>query len=129
MLRTHEGQLVFSDQTKIRFVTALDLIKCLKQIKKITEIAPYVRTYFWATIYYMYHGFSHFAILVVEANFSYFWGSWEFRDFFGYIYIGGNLDPLREFSGMRGVCNSGFLVTNCIHKGYFGSIWCAFSMI
>ena len=41
MLRTHDGKWVFSDKT-IRLVTALDLIKCLKQIK----IASYMRTYF-----------------------------------------------------------------------------------
>ena len=48
MLRTHEGK-------NILFVTVLVLIKCLKHIK-ITEIAPYVRTYFWVTIKYKYHG-------------------------------------------------------------------------
>ena len=32
MLRTHEDKYVFSDKN-IRFLTALDLIKCLKQIK------------------------------------------------------------------------------------------------
>ena len=34
MLRKHEGKEVFSQQNKIRFVTVLDLIKCLKQVKK-----------------------------------------------------------------------------------------------
>ena len=33
MFRTHEEKQVFSEK-KIRFVTALDLIKCLKQIKQ-----------------------------------------------------------------------------------------------
>ena len=32
-LRTHEGKLVFSVK-KFRFVTAFDLVKCLKYIKK-----------------------------------------------------------------------------------------------
>ena len=31
MLRTHEGNVYLSEENKIRFVTALDLIKCLKQ--------------------------------------------------------------------------------------------------
>ena len=46
MLRTHEG--------KIKFVTALVLIKCLKT-DQITKIAPYVRATFWVTILYKYH--------------------------------------------------------------------------
>ena len=33
MIRTHEGKWVFSEGKKSRFVTALDLIKCLKEIK------------------------------------------------------------------------------------------------
>ena len=33
MLRTCEGKQVFSEEEKIRFVTAIDLKKCLKQIK------------------------------------------------------------------------------------------------
>ena len=33
MFRTHEGKWVFSGKN-IRFVTALDVIKCLKQIEK-----------------------------------------------------------------------------------------------
>ena len=33
MLRTHEGKLIFSDNN-IRFVTALELIKSLKQVKE-----------------------------------------------------------------------------------------------
>ena len=32
MLRTHEGKLVFSDKNT-RFVTALDVIKCLEQVE------------------------------------------------------------------------------------------------
>ena len=32
MLRTHKAKYVFSEK-KIKFVTALNLIKCLKQIK------------------------------------------------------------------------------------------------
>ena len=32
MLRTHEGKVVLSDKY-IRFVTALDLIKCLEQVE------------------------------------------------------------------------------------------------
>ena len=43
-MRTHEGKLVFSEKEKNGFVTAIDLIKCLRQIIK--EIAPYMRTYF-----------------------------------------------------------------------------------
>ena len=33
MLRTHEGKCVFLDES-IRFVTALELIECLKQVEK-----------------------------------------------------------------------------------------------
>ena len=33
-LRTCEGNQVFSEEEKIRFVTALDLNKCLSQIRK-----------------------------------------------------------------------------------------------
>ena len=33
LLRTHEGKYAFSEKT-FRFVTALDLIECLKQIKR-----------------------------------------------------------------------------------------------
>ena len=42
MLRTNEGKFVFSKK-KILFVTTLDLIKCLKQIKQqrlLTMCAP-----------------------------------------------------------------------------------------
>ena len=38
MLRTHEGKQVFSQEKKKRFLTALDLMRCLKQVKK-TDIA------------------------------------------------------------------------------------------
>ena len=44
LLRTYEEKYFFS-VLKIQFVTALDLIKYLNQIK-ITEITNYVRIYF-----------------------------------------------------------------------------------
>ena len=34
MLRTFEGKQVFSEGKNIRFVTTLDVIKCLEQIKQ-----------------------------------------------------------------------------------------------
>ena len=33
MVRTHEGKKDFSNLKKIRFVTVLELIECLKQLK------------------------------------------------------------------------------------------------
>jgi len=53
ILRTHTGKKVFSDR-KITFVTAYDLIKCLKEMKKKTELAPYMHL-FLSYHLYTYH--------------------------------------------------------------------------
>ena len=50
MLRICEEKIYFQGK-KIRFVTALDEIKFLKQIR-----ASNLRTYFLVTILYKYHG-------------------------------------------------------------------------
>ena len=44
----HEGKNRTFWGKKIWFMAVLDLIECVKQIKK-TDIAPYVRTYFWVS--------------------------------------------------------------------------------
>ena len=49
-----DGPKYFFFEKKIRFVPALDLIKCLKT-DQITDTTPHVRTHFWVTILYKYH--------------------------------------------------------------------------
>ena len=44
MLRTYEEKLVFSEEEKSLFVTALDLIKCLLAVATIFELPPYIST-------------------------------------------------------------------------------------
>ena len=51
MLRTPEGKQVFSG--KKRYFSRSNQ---MHQTDQITEIDPYVRTYFWATIWYKHHG-------------------------------------------------------------------------
>ena len=55
MLRAHDGKEVFSEKT-FRFVTALDLIECLKQINQQGLLAPLTGAPISGnTIYYKHH--------------------------------------------------------------------------
>ena len=52
---------------KVRFVTARS--NQMPETYQITDVAPYVRTYFWVTILYKYHDYSwHLTVIITKIK-------------------------------------------------------------